>query len=87
MADNIGDNKYNHSVFEDGRIKLKHLQMNGEHVFVDLRKCTGFLTAKADPFVLREDPIIMQVWPQLQKVAEAINVVDIYDPATWGSDD
>jgi hypothetical protein len=61
--------------------------MNGDHVFGDLHKFTGFLTAKADPFVLREDPIILQVWPQLQKMAEAINVVDIYDPATWGSDD
>ena len=87
MADDIGDNDYNHFVFEEKQIKLRHLQINGDHVFVDLHKCMGFLSAGANPFVLREDPIIMQVWPQLQKVAEAINVVDIYDPATWGSDD
>jgi hypothetical protein len=54
VADNIGGNKYNHFVFEDRQIKLRHLQMNGDHFFVDLRVCMGFLTAGADLFVLRD---------------------------------
>ena len=72
-----------HFVFEDGRIKLRHLQMNGGPVIVDQCQCMAFLTAGADPFAMREDHIIKKEWPLLKKMTEATNVVDIYDSSTW----
>ena len=87
VTEDEADEERNQFVFEDWQIELRHLQMNGGPVVVDQRQCMGFLTAGADLFVLREDPIIMQVWPLLQKMAMASSVVDIYDPATSGNDD
>ena len=72
-----------HFVFEDGRIELRHLQMNGGPVIVDQRQCMAFLTAGADPFAMREDHIIKKEWPLLKKMAKATNVVAIYDSSTW----
>jgi hypothetical protein len=61
--------------------------MNGGPVFVDQHQSMAFLTAGADPFVMREDPIIKKEWPLLKKMAEASDVVDMYDSSIWGSDD
>ena len=79
------DNKTDttHFVFVDGLIKLRHLQMNGGPVIVDQCQCMAFLTAGADPFAMREDPIIQKEWPLLKKIAKATNVVDMYDSSTW----
>ena len=63
------------------------LQMNDGPVFVDQRQCMAFLTAGADPSTMREDPIIQKEWPLLKEMAEATNVVDIYDPLTWNGID
>ena len=60
-----------HFVFEDGRIKLRPLQMNGGPVIVDQCQCMAFLTAGADPFAMREDHIIKKEWPLLKKMAKA----------------
>jgi hypothetical protein len=57
--------------------------MNGVPVIVDQRQCMAFLTAGANPFAMREDPIIQKEWPLLKKIAKATNVVDMYDSSTW----
>ena len=46
-----------------------------------------FLTANADPFVLKDDHIIRSIWPALQKMARSNQVIDIYDKTTWGNDE
>ena len=66
-----------HFVFEDGRIELRHLQMNGGPVIVDQRQCMAFLTAGVDPFAMREAHIIKKEWPLLKKMAEATDSTKI----------
>eukprot|EP00956_Cyclotella_meneghiniana_P021702 scaffold39809_cov88-Cyclotella_meneghiniana.AAC.1 len=72
--------------FEDREVELPHLEMDNGPVTVNIRDCMLYLLSDVDPFQLRENTILSQQWPLLKEAAESGQIIDFYNPETWGDD-
>ena len=74
-------------VFPSETITLKHQGASDDTAIqIDTRECLKYLTAKADPHTILEDPLIndhKQLW---WKMANADGTVDLFDEATWNGE-